>query len=74
MDEFRAMQNQMRRSGVSGWWDHVLPAVDDARRDSLMAAAADPTISHRAIVAVLGNWGFEVTMAQVGHWRRTHVR
>ena len=74
MDEFRAMQNAMKGPGFSGWWHHVLPSLDDERRESLMAAAVDPTISHRAIVQVMAKWGFELTTAQVGHWRRTHVR
>jgi hypothetical protein len=37
-------------------------------------AGKDRRISHRVISIVLGQWGFEVTPAQVGHWRRSqHV-
>jgi hypothetical protein len=38
-----------------------------------MDAARSRGISHRAISIVLGNWGFDVSAAKVGHWRRTHV-
>jgi hypothetical protein len=51
----------------------VLGEVDEARRESLLAAARDPRISHRAIALVLQGWGFAASVAQVGHWRRTHV-
>lgn len=74
MDEFRHAQSGMRGTGVRGWWERLPEALTDDQRDMLMRAAADPTISHRAIVIVLGQWGLTVTMAQVGHWRRTYVR
>ncbi len=73
MDEFLQAQEALRRPGVEGWWVGVLEALDGDREASLSAAARDPRISHRAISTVLRQWGFEVTVAQVGHWRRNYV-
>ena len=73
MDEFRATQAGMPRPGMSGWWTTVLADLDEDRKASLMDAAADRTISHRTIATVLVRWGFTVTTAQVGHWRRNYV-
>jgi len=73
VDEFLATQGSLKGPGVEGWWVRVLGEVDEARRESLLAAARDPRISHRAIALVLQGWGFAASVAQVGHWRRTHV-
>lgn len=73
MDEFRLAQDGMRPPGVTGWWERIPTTLDEDRQTQLVRAAADPTISHRAICLVLRQWGLDVTMAQVGHWRRTHV-
>lgn len=73
MDEFVEAQKALKRPGTSGWWDRVLPELSVERRASLEQAATDRSISHRAICVVLARWGFEVTPAQVGHWRRTYV-
>jgi hypothetical protein len=73
VDEFRAVQTGLRRCGVSGWWVKVLADLDDERRGMLEAAAADPEIMHRTIAVVLEQWGFDVNVGQVGHWRRNHV-
>jgi hypothetical protein len=74
VDEFLEVQNGMPRSGIGGWWEDVLPALDQAQTESLFAAARNRAISHRTIGTVLGRWGFEVSAAQVGHWRRNYVR
>jgi hypothetical protein len=73
VDEFAAAQASLKRAGTPGWWDRVVPQLEEARRESLLRAAANADISHRAISMVLAGWGFEVSGAQVGHWRRTHV-
>ena len=73
VDEFREVQSQAKRPGTEGWWDRVIPQLSDEQRQSLEQAGADRGISHRTISVVLGRWGFEVTPAMVGHWRRTHV-
>ena len=73
MDEFHQVQQESGRPGVSGWWADVLPRLTDEQTESLDAAARSRTISHRTISIVLGRWGFEVTPAQVGHWRRNYV-
>jgi hypothetical protein len=72
--EFLNAQANIRGPGTAGWWDRVIPELDDTQRESLMEAAKASQISHRAIAVVLGTWGHPVTAAQVGHWRRTHVR
>mgnify|MGYP001146198674 CR=1 FL=1 len=51
---------------------HQLNVTDQQKAD-LEAAGAGPTISHRAIHIVLKSWGCEVTVGQIGHWRRTHI-
>jgi hypothetical protein len=73
VDEFLQVQNTLGRPGMSGWWEEVLPALSEERRVSLEQAAADRRISHRTVSVVLGQWGFQVSAAQVGHWRRNHV-
>ena len=72
-DEFREVQASKKGPGVSGWWEQVIPALDDDQREALMLAAASRDISHRTVATVLGRWGFDVSMAQVAHWRRTRV-
>lgn len=74
MDEFLNAQANIPGPGSVGWWDRVIPELDDDKRDSLMSAALASQISHRAIAMVLRTWGHTVTAAQVGHWRRTYVR
>ena len=73
MNEFAEVQRQQGKAGVTGWWDRVMPDLSAEQVESLEAAAADRNISHRTISIVLGRWGFQVSAAQVGHWRRTHV-
>ena len=74
MDEFREAQRTLKGPGMSGWWEDVLPRLSGEQETALLDAAADRTISHRAIKVVLDRWGFSVTLAQIGHWRRTYVR
>lgn len=72
MDEFTEAQAHLRApNGYKAWWE--LLAMSDEQRESLFAAGRNPNISHRAIHVVLQRWGFEVTIGQVGHWRRTHL-
>ena len=73
-DEFVQVQTGLKGPGTSGWWEDVLPRLDEVQTEALMQAAKSRHISHRTIATVLGRWGFEVTQAQVGHWRRTHVK
>ena len=72
MNEFAALQSEVK-AGTPGWWDDVLPKLDERQYADLMEAAGMSEISHRTIAKVMGRWGFEVTVAQVGHWRRNHV-
>jgi len=72
VDEFRRAQSELQRpNGYRAWWQ--LLDITDQQRADLEAAGADPTISHRAIQIVLKDWGCEVTVGQIGHWRRTHL-
>ena len=72
MDEFAEAQAQLRRpNGYRGWWETL--DISDEQRDALAAAGANPAISHRAIHTVLQRWGCQVTIGQIGHWRRTHL-
>lgn len=73
MDEFREAQANLKRPGVRGWWVKVLDEVDEERAAALLAAAADPNISHKAIAVVVSGWGFPVNREKVAHWRRNHV-
>ena len=72
MDEFRRAQSELKRpNGYRAWWQTL--NITDQQKADLEAAGADPSISHRAIHIVLKSWGCEVTVGQVGHWRRTHM-
>jgi hypothetical protein len=72
MNEFREAQQTMKAPGMDGWWARA--DLTDSQWADLLEAAHARDISHRAIATVLGKWGVQVTPAQVGHWRRTHVR
>jgi len=74
VDEFEHTQRNMKGPGTAGWWDKVIPTLDPEQQQSLEAAGTNPNISHRTISVVLERWGHRVTQAQVGHWRRNHVR
>ena len=72
MDEFVEAQAGLRKpNGFKAWWQTI--DMTDEQRQSLFAAGQNPDISHRAIHLVLKRWGFDVTVASVGHWRRTHL-
>ena len=70
MDEFEQVQSQSK-PGTQGWWDRVLPNLTPEQAETLDRTAESRNISHRTISIVLGQWGFEVSAAQVGHWRRS---
>lgn len=70
---FREAQARLKGPGVEGWWDQVLPELDEERREALLAAAVDRTIMHRTISVVLKEWGYDVTAGKVAYWRRNHV-
>jgi hypothetical protein len=72
VDEFEQAQAQMGRPGVSGWWQTMDLTVE--QRAKLAAAAGNPAITHRAIATVLCQWGVNVNVGQVGHWRRNIER
>ncbi|HEY7823462.1 MAG TPA: hypothetical protein VIG24_11530 [Acidimicrobiia bacterium] len=74
MDEFRSVQAELKPPGVRGWWVKVLEELDEERREQLEAAAGDREIMHRTISVVLERWGYPVSVGQVAHWRRNHVR
>jgi hypothetical protein len=72
VDEFAAAQAQLRKPrGYRAWWETL--SISDEQREQLMAAGANPAISHRAIHIVLKDWGCDVTIGQIGHWRRTNL-
>lgn len=72
MDEFAQVQSELgKRNGYRAWWETI--NLTDTQRADLEAAGANPEICHRAIQIVLKRWGHEVTVGQVGHWRRTHM-
>lgn len=72
MDEFAQAQAKLRKpNGYRAWWETL--DITDEQRGRLMAAGANRAISHRAIYLVLQEWGCEVTLGQIGHWRRTHM-
>ena len=70
MDEFEQVQSQAK-PGTQGWWDRVLPDLTPEQAEKLDGAAGSRSISHRTISIVLGQWGFDVSAAQVGHWWRS---
>ena len=73
MDEFEQVQSAVK-AGTRGWWEDVMPRLSEKQLEDLERAAGSRSISHRTISTVLNRWGFEVTIAQVGHWRRNYVR
>ena len=72
MDEFE-LEQQQTTTGSRGWWEKVMPALDDQQRASLDKALANPDIAHSTISTVLKRWGHSVSYQQVGHFRRRYV-
>lgn len=73
MDEFEAEQASVK-TGTAGWWERVIPQLDDDQRASLDRALNNPDIGHSTIATVLRRWGHPVSYQQVGHFRRRYVR
>jgi len=73
MDEFE-LEQQRLRVGTAGWWEKVIPQLDDEQRASLDRALHNPDIGHSTIATVLKRWGYQVSYQQVGHFRRRYVR
>jgi hypothetical protein len=72
VDEFAAAQARLRRPhGYKAWWERL--DLTPEQHEQLMAAGANPDISHRAIHIVLSGWGCQVTLGQIGHWRRNQL-
>lgn len=72
MDEFEQVQSEQKH-GYPGWWDRIIPLLDDERRDALDRALHNREISHQTISTVLKRWGHDVSYQQVGHFRRRYV-
>jgi hypothetical protein len=71
VDEFLQAQADVKKPGVPGWWETMNLTVE--QKAKLDAAAGNPAITHRAIATVLRQWGVDVNLGQVGHWRRNHA-
>jgi len=74
VDEFAAEQAAITPGNAVSWYERVSPHLTDAQRSSLDEALRNPTISARAIVAVLGRWGHPVKEGTLSAWRRSRVR
>lgn len=72
MNEFVEAQNELAGPGTTGWWERAV--LTDEQRAQLHEAAADPSITDRAISIVLVRWGVDVNAGRVGYWRRNHAR
>jgi len=72
VDEFELEQSKVR-NGSKGWWERVLPELDDEQRAALDKALANRDIAHSTISTVLKRWGHSVSYQQVGHFRRRYV-
>jgi hypothetical protein len=70
IEMFREAQSEMKRPGVTGWWELVIPQLEDQQREGLIEAAQDRTISNGAISLVLKRWGYDVSPEKVAYWRR----
>lgn len=74
MSEFKTMQKQMEgKKGQPSWYDRIRPDLSDEKQAALDDALSDRSIYHTTIAAVLDQWGFDVTRAQVAHYRRSHL-
>lgn len=72
MDEFlQAHLEVQEKSGSRSWYVKVAGQLSDEQREALDAALVNPDIGQRAISVVLKRWGHQVSVGQVGHWRRT---
>jgi hypothetical protein len=68
IEEFVEAQATLRKGGPRWWWDEA--PLNDVQREAVLQAFARPDVSDRAVRIVLGNWGVNVTLAQVAHLRR----
>jgi hypothetical protein len=65
---FRQAQQSLHRGGMKGWWQTV--HLEPDQWQAIDAAIEDPHITDRAIQIVLKDWGVEVNVNQVSHYRR----
>lgn len=72
MDEFLEAQQSLSSPGMAGWWDRAV--LSEEQWQQLHLAADNPRITRRAISVVLGRWGVDVSVTQVGYWRQNRVR
>ena len=73
MDEFELAQAELK-PGTAGWWERVIPQLDDEQREALDRALHNREIRHSTIATVLKRWGHPVSYQQVSHYRRRYVR
>ena len=72
MDEFlQAHLEVTKKTGSRSWYERVVERLTAEQREALDSALADPAIGQRAISVVLKRWGCDISVGQVGHYRRT---
>lgn len=72
MDEFLQTHLEVtKKAGSRSWYDRTVERLTAEQREALDTALADPAIGQRAISVVLKRWGCDISVGQVGHYRRT---
>ena len=73
MDEFELAHAEVK-PGTAGWWERVIPQLDDEQREALDQALHNREIRHSTIATVLKRWGHPVSYQQVSYYWRRYVR
>jgi hypothetical protein len=68
IDRFIEIAATLPKGGVRPWWDKL--GLDPDRQESLREAILHPEVTDRAVQLVLREWGHEIKLSSIGHYRR----
>lgn len=68
IDRFLQVAAELPKGGVKPWWERL--GLDEQQADQLRAALTHPMVTDRAVQIVLREWGHEVNLSSIGHYRR----
>lgn len=68
IDRFLEVAATLPKGGMKPWWEKIGLSAEQSAQ--LAAAAAHPDITGRAIQIVLREWGHDIKLSSIAHYRR----
>lgn len=68
IDRFLQVTAELPKGGAKPWWERLQLTAEQS--DQLRAALLHPMVTDRAVQVVLREWGHDVKLSSVGHYRR----